>query len=69
MPGVGAFDATMQQLIDSGLRDELNNLVINKKVPILGICVGLQVMGFGSDEGDLPGLGLDSGNSKKIQYK
>ena len=51
LPGVGAFDATMQQLIDSGLRDELNDLVIRKKVPILGICVGLQVMGFGSDEG------------------
>ena len=59
----------MQQLIDSGLRDELNYLVINKKVPILGICVGLQVMGFGSDEGDLTGSWVDSGNSKKIQYK
>jgi len=66
LPGVGAFDATMQQLIDSGLRDELNNLVINKKVPILGICVGLQVMGFSSDEGDLKGLGWISGKVKKF---
>jgi imidazole glycerol-phosphate synthase subunit HisH len=66
LPGVGAFDATMQQLIDSGLRDELNNLVINKKVPILGICVGLQVMGFGSEEGDLPGLGWIPGQVKKF---
>ena len=66
LPGVGAFDATMQQLIDSGLRDELNNLVINKKVPILGICVGLQVMGFGSDEGDLQGLGWIPGTVKKF---
>ena len=66
LPGVGAFDATMQQLIDSGLRDELNNLVINKKVPILGICVGLQVMGFSSDEGDLKGLGWIPGKVKKF---
>jgi imidazole glycerol-phosphate synthase subunit HisH len=66
LPGVGAFDATMQQLIDSGLSDELNTLVINKKVPILGICVGLQVMGFGSDEGKLPGLGWISGKVKKF---
>ena len=66
LPGVGAFDATMQQLIGSGLRDELNNLVINKKVPILGICVGLQVMGFGSDEGDLQGLGWIPGTVKKF---
>ena len=39
LPGVGAFDATMQQLIDSGLSDELNTLVVNKKVPILGDAV------------------------------
>ena len=66
LPGVGAFDATMQQLTDSGLIDELNDLVINKKIPILGICVGLQVMGFGSDEGDLPGLGWIPGTVKKF---
>ena len=74
LPGVGAFDATMQQLIDSGLREELNNLVINKTVPILGICVGLQIMGFDSDEGSLPGLGWIPGrvkkfNAKKIEFK
>jgi imidazole glycerol-phosphate synthase subunit HisH len=74
LPGVGAFDATMQQMIDSGIKKELNNLVINKKVPILGVCVGLQVMGFGSDEGKLPGLGWIPGkvkkfNENKIEYK
>ena len=46
LPGVGAFDATMQQLIDSGLKQELNKLVLEDKVPVLGICVGLQVMGL-----------------------
>ena len=66
LPGVGAFDATMRQLIDSGLKDELNELVIAKNIPILGICVGLQVMGFGSDEGNLPGLGWIPGSVKKF---
>tara|TARA_B100000609_G_C17018114_1_gene332248 strand:+ start:84 stop:698 length:615 start_codon:yes stop_codon:yes gene_type:complete len=66
LPGVGAFDATMQQLIDSGLKEELNKLVLEKKVPILGICVGLQVMGLGSQEGKLPGLGWIPGKVKKF---
>lgn len=66
LPGVGAFDATMQQLIDSGLKDQLNKLVIEEKVPVLGICVGLQVMGYGSEEGELPGLGWIPGKVKKF---
>lgn len=66
LPGVGAFDATMQQLIDSGLKQELNKLVLEDKVPVLGICVGLQVMGFGSEEGSLPGLGWIPGKVKKF---
>ena len=66
LPGVGAFDATMQQLIDSGLKDKLNELVLDKKVPVLGICVGLQVMGYGSDEGNLSGLGWIPGQVKKF---
>ena len=66
LPGVGAFDATMQQLINTGLKERLNELVIDKKIPILGICVGLQVMGYGSDEGDMPGLGWIPGKVKKF---
>lgn len=66
LPGVGAFDSTMQQLLDSGLKEELNKLVLEEKVPILGICVGLQVMGFGSEEGELPGLGWIAGTVKKF---
>ena len=74
LPGVGAFDATMQLLIDSGLKDKLNELVLDKKVPILGICVGLQVMGYKSEEGDLPGLGWIAGkvsrfDETKIKFK
>ena len=66
LPGVGAFDAVMQQLIDSGIKKELNNLVLNKKVPILGICVGLQVMGDVSEEGKLSGFGWIPGKVKKF---
>ena len=66
LPGVGAFDAVMQQLIDSGIKKELNNLVLNKKVPILGICVGLQVMGDGSEEGELSGFGWIPGKVKNL---
>ena len=74
LPGVGAFDATMQKLIDSGLKDKLNELVLDKKVPILGICVGLQIMGYKSDEGDLSGLGWIAGkvsrfDETKIKFK
>ena len=66
LPGVGAFDATMQQLNNSGIKEELNKLVLEKKIPILGICVGLQVMGYGSEEGNLPGLGWIPGKVKKF---
>ena len=66
LPGVGAFDATMRQLIDSGFKEKLEELVIIKKRPILGICVGLQVMGNGSEEGNLNGLGWIPGRVKRF---
>lgn len=66
LPGVGAFDATMQQLIDSGLKEELDRLVLSEKKPILGICVGMQILALGSDEGKLPGLGWIDGMVKKF---
>jgi glutamine amidotransferase len=57
LPGVGAFDWAMQKLIQSGLRDHLDDLVLNQNRPILGVCVGLQMMARRSDEGELEGLG------------
>jgi glutamine amidotransferase len=56
LPGVGAFDHAMQRLNNSGMRPTLESLVIEKKVPILGICVGMQMLASGSDEGVLKGL-------------
>jgi glutamine amidotransferase len=66
LPGVGAFDKTMQQLIDSGLKEKLDDLVLKKKTPVLGICVGMQIMAKASEEGNLPGLGWIDGYVKKI---
>jgi glutamine amidotransferase len=56
LPGVGSFDYAMNQLNNSGMRDRLDVLVIEKKVPIIGICVGMQMMGNRSEEGKLAGL-------------
>lgn len=66
LPGVGHFDHAMRLLNESGMRERLDDLVLNKKVPILGICVGLQLLGGGSDEGKLPGLGWIDGRVKSL---
>lgn len=57
LPGVGAFDHAMQTLNDSGMRPFLEELVLGRKLPVLGVCVGMQLLANGSDEGVLPGLG------------
>lgn len=57
LPGVGAFDTAMHMLNRSGMREELDRLVLKCKTPVMGVCVGLQMLGNGSDEGQLPGLG------------
>jgi len=64
LPGVGAFDYAMSQLNASGMRDELEKQVLVKKVPIVGICVGMQMLAKSSDEGILPGLGWIEGRVK-----
>lgn len=56
LPGVGAFDHAMQLLNDSGMRPALEQLVLEQKVPVFGVCVGMQMLAGGSDEGVLPGL-------------
>ena len=56
LPGVGHFDHAMQRLNDSGMRPRLEELVLGAFVPIVGVCVGMQMLAKGSDEGVLPGL-------------
>jgi imidazole glycerol-phosphate synthase subunit HisH len=57
LPGVGAFGSAMENLNKLGLTAVLNDLVLEKRRPILGICLGMQLMTKRSDEGALPGLG------------
>lgn len=57
LPGVGAFDWAMTRLQESGLREALDEEVLGAKKPVLGICVGMQMMARSSEEGKLPGLG------------
>jgi len=66
LPGVGAFDWAMQRLLDSGLRPVLDDLVLNRQVPVMGICVGMQMMSNRSEEGQLPGLGWIPGEVKRF---
>lgn len=57
LPGNGAFDACMQSLRATGLIPLLNEKVLKRKIPLLGICVGAQMLGHGSEEGSEAGLG------------
>lgn len=57
LPGVGAFDAAMERINSSGLRDLLDQKALCDKVPILGICLGMQLLTESSEEGFSPGLG------------
>jgi glutamine amidotransferase len=66
LPGVGAYDSAMKVLNSSGLRDALDEAVLSQKKPILGICVGMQILGEGSEEGECGGLGWIKGKVRKF---
>jgi glutamine amidotransferase len=66
LPGVGAFDWAMTRLEASGMRACLDDLVMDKKRPVLGVCVGMQMMARSSEEGRLPGLGWIAGEVKRL---
>lgn len=66
LPGVGAFDQAMQHLNESGLKDALNQRVLEDRLPFLGICVGMQLLARRSDEGQLPGLGWLDADVKRF---
>lgn len=66
LPGVGAFDHAMQLLQSSGMRELLDEFVLHRKVSILGICVGMQILAHSSEEGSLPGLGWIDGVVRKF---
>lgn len=68
LPGVGAFDAAMQRINESGLKDVLDKKAKEDKVPILGICLGMQLLTRSSEEGKLPGLGWIDATTVRFQF-
>jgi glutamine amidotransferase len=66
LPGVGAFDHAIELLNQSGMRQALDQRVLRDKTPVLGICVGMQIMAHQSEEGQAAGLGWIDGVVKKI---
>lgn len=67
LPGVGSFDTAMKLLSNSGLKNIISEMVLEKKIPILGICVGMQIMTIESEEGKSKGLGWINSKVKKFR--
>lgn len=67
LPGVGHFDAAMSRFNASGLCNSIHNKVFEENIPILGVCVGMQMLTEGSDEGEMFGLGWMRGRFKSFQ--
>jgi glutamine amidotransferase len=57
LPGVGSFDKAMEKINDLNLKEVLDRQAFEYKKPIMGICLGMQLLTRGSEEGSLPGLG------------
>lgn len=66
LPGVGAFDYGMRNLNDLGILEVLREKVLEKNTPLLGICLGMQLLTEGSEEGNLKGLGFFKARTKKF---
>jgi glutamine amidotransferase len=69
LPGVGSFDYAMTQLNKSGMLDSLDFMVLEKRIPVIGICVGMQMMAKRSDEGAMQGLGWIDAEVLKFDEK
>lgn len=67
LPGVGAFDRAVQQLEERGLIPVLTERAIARHVPTLGLCLGMQLFGRGSEEGARPGLGWIAADSRRFK--
>lgn len=67
LPGVGSFDHAMESLQASGMRETLDELVLQQAVPVLGVCVGMQMLARRSDEGQAAGLGWIDGEVRALR--
>ena len=68
LPGVGSYNNGMKNLQNMGLIPTLNQKVLEKGTPILGICLGMQILMEGSEEGSIPGLGWIQGKAVKFNF-
>jgi glutamine amidotransferase len=68
LPGIGAFDAGMNKLNERGLVPLLSHLALEKRVPFLGLCLGLQLMTKGSEEGQTQGLGWLDAETVRFKF-
>jgi glutamine amidotransferase len=69
LPGVGSFDHGMKNLASLNWIEKLNEVVLIKKIPILGICLGMQLMCKQSEEGELTGLGWINADVIKFKFE
>ena len=69
LPGVGSFDNAIERFNNSGLRDDIEDLIFNKNLPIMGVCIGLQIMAKTSSEGSSSGLGWIDGEVEIIDHE
>jgi len=68
LPGVGAFDYGMKKIQSLGIKEIIDKKIIREKIPILGICLGMQLFSQNSEEGKLPGLGYIDVITKKFYF-
>lgn len=69
LPGVGSFDHAMRQLSRSGMRECIDEAVVGRGLPILGVCVGMQIMVGSSEEGVEPGLSWIPGRVRRFEQR
>lgn len=68
-PGVGNWDNAIKRMHQEGIVDLLAYQVLEKKIPFMGICLGMQLLSNASEEGSLPGLGWIDGTVKKFRFE
>jgi glutamine amidotransferase len=68
LPGVGAFDSGMKNLDELGIIPVLNHKIIVEKTPLLGVCLGMQLLTRRSEEGQLPGLGWLDAETVRFKF-
>jgi imidazole glycerol-phosphate synthase subunit HisH len=68
LPGVGSFDKAMERINNSGIKEVLDQMVLVEETPILGICLGMQLLTNNSEEGIENGLGYINASTKKFVF-